>query len=170
MYKVGDEVLIKGEVIEVMNDVPYPVRVRLGSDNGGLVFTNDEVCYAEKIVKTYEMGLKDAWELANKIYDMKCDAIEEIFGVKGGFYEVIKNFTFEDCRDKIEAYEKKNEIKVGSIVKSCAGGFGIVTRIEHEKYYVLWHDGSCNSYEKGRLTNTGKMEESLKSLLRQIGE
>lgn len=176
MFKVGDEVLINGEVVEVMDAVPYPTKVKLGKGEDAYVFSNDEVCYADKIVKTYEMGLNDAWQLAKKIATetkdggIPCDDMCVMFGTDV-IPTIFANFTFEDCRDKIEAYEnEKSKIEVGSVVKSCAGGFGIVTRIEHDKYYVVWCDGSCNSYEKGRLTNTGKMEESLKSLLRQIGE
>lgn len=172
MYKVGDEVFIKGEVVEVVNDVPYPVRVRLGSDNGGIVFTNDELCYSDKIVKTYEMGLNDAWNLLKKVYDMKCDAIEEIFGVECGFYNVIRNFTFEDCRDKIEAYEKEKEIKVNDIVKvKDERGLGIVTAVcPTGVVYVLWNDGGCGDYEPCELETTGRTAEGLDLLLRQIAE
>lgn len=175
MYKVGDEVLIKGEVIEVVNDVPYPVKVRLGSDNGGLVFTNDELCYSDKIVKTYEMGLSDAWELAKKISlpvsrgGLSCDEFAKIFG---DIYtnDVFFNLTATEALAKIEVYEKEKEIKVGSIVGNCAGDFGVVTGVERERYYVVWSDGSCNSYEKERLTNTGKTTKFLKELFRQIRE
>ena len=115
-YKVGDEVFIKGEVVEVMNDVPYPVRVRLGSDNGGLVFTNDEVCYADKIVKTYEMGLNDAWKLADKVYEMRNQQRYDVFGTES--LAKVMDLSPQEALAKIEAYEKgKSEIKVGDVVE-----------------------------------------------------
>lgn len=169
MYKVGDEVLIKGEVVEVMDDVPYPVRFRLGFDNGGLVFANDEVCYADKIVKPYEMGLNDAWNLLKKIYDMKCDAIEEIFGVECGFYDVIRNFSFEYCRDKIEAYEKEKEIKVGDVVEGLSGYKAVVTVIGRDRIQVMFDDGSHTEWNPKEIKKTGKHID-IESLLKQIGE
>lgn len=177
MYKVGDEVLIKGEVIEVMNDVPYPVRVRLGSDNGGIVFTNDEVCYADKIVKTYEQGLADAWELAGKLVFSEKNGgfnvrrIEEIFGTQR-YPDVFRWFTAEEALAKIEDYERTKEIKVRSIVKDKrTGGLGVITGFNcGGQVYVMWCDGSCGLHEKDEFMNTGRMAEGLEGLLRQIGE
>lgn len=169
MYKVGDEVLIKGEVIEVMNDVPYPVRVRLGSDNGGLVFTNDEVCYADKIVKTYEQGSADAWNLLKKVYDMKCETIEQIFGVEGGFWDVIRDFTYEEALAKIEAYEKEKGIKVGDVVEGLSGYKAVVTVIGRDRIQVMFDDGSHTEWNPKDSKKTGKHID-IESLLRQIGE
>ena len=175
MYKVGDEVLIKGEVIEVMNDVPYPVRVRLGSDNGGIVFTNDEACYADKIVKTYEQGLADAWELAGKLVFSEKNGgfnvrrIEEIFGTQR-YPDVFRWFTAEEALAKIEDYERTKEIKVNSIVENSMGVLGVVTRDENTNVYVMWTDGSCGKREKKCLKNTGRTANTLTALLQQIKE
>ena len=170
MFKVGDEVLVKGEVVEVMSAVPYPTKVRFGEGEDAFVFSNDEVCYADKIVKTYADGLNDAWELAKKIYDMTCKQIEKIFDVDGGFWNVIREITVEEAIAKIEAYEKK--IKVNDIVKvkgeSC---IGIVTAVcPTGIIYVLWKDGGCGDYEPCELETTGRTAEGLEVLLRQIAE
>lgn len=171
MYKVGDEVLIKGEVIEVMNDVPYPVRVRLGSDNGGLVFTNDEVCYADKIVKTYEMGLNDAWNLAKKLVmgveDGGFDSQEviDVFG-KNRYYS-FKDLTAAEALAKIE---KEKEIKVGDVVEDEEGTKALVIDEATENTcFVFTENGCVEDWYKVDLKNTGK-KILIGDLLRQIGE
>lgn len=167
-YKVGDEVYVKGTIKEIVNGVMYPFHVEFAEMEHGH-FLRKELYKADK---NYEQGLADAWELAKKIYDMKCDAIEEIFGVKGGFYEVIRNFTFEDCRDKIEAYEKEKEIEVGDVVK--------FEGLHEEKYGVVLvrrcgtvngirADGTPFSWNKNDCTKTGKHID-IESLLKEIGE
>lgn len=163
-YKLGQGIFIKAEISNIDNiSKEYFVTLNPNSINW---VSEDKIIPMDK---TYSDGLNDAWELAKKILDMKIDVAVEVFDCTR-LFDVMDKFNPQEALAKIEAYEKEKEIKVGSIVKSCAGGFGIVTRIEHDKYYVVWRDGSCNSYELGRLTNTGKMEESLKSLLRKIGE
>lgn len=166
-YKPGDEVFIKAEITDVSDcsERPYFVAPDCRSINW---VSEDKFI---PMGKTYEMGLNDAWELLHKVYDMECDVIEEIFGVSGCFYDVIKNFTYEDCRDKIEAYEREKEIKVGSIVTGISGAKGVVTRVcGRNSFYVMWSDGSCGAPSKEDLKSAGKIAESLTDLLRQIGE
>lgn len=172
MLKVGDEVLIKGEVVEVMDAVPYPTKVKLGKGEDAYLFLNDEICFADKIVKTYSDGLSDAWELAKKIYDMTCTQIEKIFDVDGGFWNVVREITVEEALAKIEAYEKKKGIKVNDIVKvKDENGLGIVTAVcPTGIVYVLWKDGGCGDYEPCELEKTGRTAEGLEVLLRQIAE
>ena len=170
MFKAGDEVLIKAEITDVVSCGTRPYFVKPDSYSINWV-SEDKIIPMDK---TYEVGLADAWELARKVYDMKCDAIEEIFGVKGGFYEVIRNFTFEDCRDKIESYEKEKEIKVGDVVRygigEDIGKYAIVMRIEGNEFYTMYADGSC-----GRETHTEDFKKTgkhidIESLLKEIGE
>lgn len=173
MYKVGDEVLIKGEVIEVMNDVPYPVRVRLGSDNGGLVFANDEVCYANKIVKTYEMGLNDAWDLAKKIRVQQSDGgipLNEIENIFGTVYidKIFKNNTYAEALAKIEAYEKEKEIKPTDIVE-YNGKNWVVTEV-YKGEYLIWNGKKVIHTANVKKVGSAESIEPLAELLRQIGE
>lgn len=178
MYKVGDEVLIKGEVIEVMNDVPFPIKVRLGSDNGGLVFTNDEVCYADKIVKTYEQGLADAWQLAKKIVmdveDGGFDSQEviDVFG-KNRYYS-FKDLTAEEALAKIEAYEEEKEIKVGDEVVHGEGTTQIrffATLLEKNRIEGYDENGYTHAFAfpNPYIKKTGK-HIGIEGLLKQIGE
>ena len=167
MFKVGDEVLIKAKVGEVddcqLSHLSYGVFFSCG---GSAWVKEEDVVEA----KAYEKGLADAWELAKKIYDMKCDAIEEIFGVNGGFYEVIRNFTYEDCRDKIEAYEKEKEIKVGDVVEAADKHRAVVTYItDMGNAYIMFNDGRYEVWDKSYLKKVGAVD-GLHDLLRQIGE
>lgn len=167
MFKVGDEVSVKGEITKVCES-----GVVVKAHYFGEAY-NDK-SNMDLIGKTYEQGLADAWELAKKIYDMKCDAIEEIFGVKGGFYEVVRNFTFEDCRDKIEAYEKEKEIKVGDEVVHGEGSFQTkftVTFFESNKVEGFDKNGNTHSfcYPNPYIKKTGKHIE-IEGILKQIGE
>lgn len=174
MYKVGDEVLIKGEVVEVAKDVAYPIEVRLRRSTVPMLFTEEEL---ELSTKTYEMGLSDAWELAKKIVLPKTEGgfsyeeTREIFGV-GDYIINLKKFTAEEALAKIEAYEKEKEIKVKTIVETNDGSHkGVVTRVRDKgDFFVLWDNGTSDTYEKHEVKNTGKTAESLDLLLRQIGE
>lgn len=166
-FKAGDEVFIKAEITDVSgyecSERPYFVAPDIYSVNW---VSEDKIILMDK---TYEVGLADAWELARKVYDMKCDAIEEIFGVKGGFYEVIRNFTFEDCRDKIESHENEKKIKVGDVVK-YGNTVGVVTCVTFDLVSVMWKDGSTGDNWKPKdLTKTGKHID-IESLLKEIGE
>lgn len=167
-YKVNDEVLIKARI----KDMSYVDMVYVCE-----LVTNPDVCIRFKIPtecivteKTYETGLNDAWNLLKKVYDMKCDAIEEIFGVECGFYDVIRNFTFEDCRDKIEAYEKEKSVCVGDVVEDEEGTKALVIDKGTENiYFVFTENGCVEEWHKRDLKKTGK-KISIESLLKQIGE
>lgn len=169
MYKVGDEVYVKAQVVDtdVKAFESYNHKVQfLDSINNEWDWVSESAISD----KTYTQGLADAWELAKKIYDMKCDAIEEIFGVECGFYDVIRNFTFEEALDKIEVYEKEKEIKVGDVVEH--NGFkGVVVHILPDgELNIVYENGlfgaSCSEREYAK---TGKHLE-IADLLRQIGE
>ena len=169
MHKVGDEVLVRAKVVDIDTMAASKYKYNVQFEDASFEETD---WVTENVVsdKTYEQGLADAWELAKKIYDMKCDLIEEIFGVEGGFYDVIRNFTFEDCRDKIEAYEKEKEIKVGDVVE-CDGHKGVVVKaFQSGGVNIVHEDGVISvSCPARKCKKTGKHLE-VADLLRQIGE
>lgn len=120
----------------------------------------------------YVRGLSDAWELAKKIYDMKCEDVKDIF--EEGFWEIINHYTAEEALAKIEAYEKEKEIKVGDVVVKTSGAgskyIGVVTQITDAQYSVclVFSDGSTETTIASNLTKTGKHID-IESLLKQIG-
>ena len=170
MYKVGEEVLVRVKLVEYSPiDLMYLCELKDGSKY--IRFLSPAECITDK---TYVDGLKDAWELAKKIYDSPYDggltneAIEEIFGCEFG--SVARKYTAEEALAKIEAYEKEKEIKVGDVVE-CNGFKGVVLHI--------FHSGSLNIvYENGIIETLASVQEckktgkhiDIESLLRQIGE
>lgn len=171
-YKVGDEVLIKAEITDVSgyecSERPYFVAPDIYSVNW---VSEDKIIPMDK---TYVDGLRDAWELAKKIYDSPYDggltneAIEEIFGCKFG--SVTRKYTAEEALAKIEVYEKEKEIKVENVVEDEEGTKALVIDEATENTcFVFTENGCVEEWYKRDLKNTGK-KISIESLLRQIGE
>ena len=88
--------------------------------------------------KSYEQGLNDAWECANKIMNMSCGELSEIFPDSQGF-------PFEECSAseaiaKIEKYEESKKLHVGDEIKFEFGGvglynaIGVIFRIDDDGY------------------------------------
>lgn len=139
-YKVGDKVLIEGEVIEVDHSSTYAYKVEY-ADGDIEVFSEKEL-----ISKTYEdgykkgrtealgevvdcqeakynKGLQDAWELAKKICgeansknnNLTGKQLGEIFGYSHSA-TIMDNNTYQQALAKIEAYEESKAIKKGNVV------------------------------------------------------
>lgn len=164
MYKVGDEVSVKGEITKVCESGVVVKAHYFGE----AYFDRSNM---DLIGKTYEQGLADAWELARKICALKNADFDKVFGCVY-FADVFFNFTTEEALAKIEAYEsEKAEIKVGDLVEYKNTIKAVVTRIENsEEVYVLWGDGSCGKLKKNEVLKNGETAEGLSDLLRQVGE
>ncbi|MBR2408946.1 MAG: hypothetical protein IKB07_08320 [Lachnospiraceae bacterium] len=167
MFKVGDEVSVKGEITKVC-------------ESGVVVKAHyfGEVYFARSnmdvIGKTYEQGLADAWELAKKVLlgikdgGFDSNSVMDIFGRVP--YFVFKDFTAEEALAKIEAYEKEKEIKVGDVVEDEEGTKALVIDEGLENTcFVFTENGCVEDWYKVDLKKTGK-KISIGDLLRQIGE
>ncbi len=169
MFKVGDEVVLPLKIEKICNEE------LVGAKSEADVTYLFKIEEANRVLKpreskTYAQGLADAWELLKKVYDMKCETIEQIFDVEGGFWDVIRDFTYEEALAKIEAYEKGKPVCVGDVVE-CNGFKGVVLHI--------FHSGSLNIvYENGIIDTLASVQEcektgkhiDIESLLKQIGE
>ena len=161
MYKVGDEVLVKATVEKVADDY-----VRIYAEGFGE--RNFSLEYAPIEQKTYTQGLADAWELAKRLYAFEPDEREKMLGYQS-MKAILEDLTPEYVMDKIEAYEKGKEIKVGNEVR-CGNVYGVVTYSKNGYASVMWKDGSIgDECECKDLTKTGTHID-IESLLRQIGE
>lgn len=162
MFKVGDEVQIKGKVVAVdieRSGFPYWV-----SAPHGMGYWLSE---ADINDKTYEKGLADAWELAKKLANLSSNEFAEIFGAKG-LYSIVCCFSYEEALAKIEAYKK--EIKVGDVVEDEEGTKALVIDEATENTcFVFTENGCVEDWYKMDLKKTGN-KISIESLLRQIGE
>ena len=164
-YKVGDEVLVKAKIARV-DEIDNALSYEVTTNHLGLIWVaEDEIAKSEH----YARGLSDAWELARKIYNTNIADIDKIFGVNGGFYEVMRDFTAEEALAKIDAYEREKEIKVGDVVR-VGNNYGVVTWLKNGWASVLWDDGSTHDdYKSKDLTKTGKHID-IEGLLKEIGE
>ena len=169
MFKVGDEVQIKGKVVAIEIErcgLPYWVGV-----SNGMGYWLSE---ADITDKTYEKGLADAWELAKKIqYGLTRAQLENIFGTDNES-RIMDMYTSEEALAKIEAYEKEKEIKVGDEVVHGIGGCEtrfIVTSMSDGMIRGFDSNGITHSFTFPNrfITKTGKHID-IESLLRQIGE
>ena len=171
-YKTGDEVWVKAKVLSVDSTDKHPYEIGIVESKYGETDWVGEIDIADK---TYAQGLYDAWELAKKIYHAPCDggySADEIKNIFGCTIGIMSKFTAEEALAKIEAYEKEKEIKVKTIVETHDGSHkGVVTLVrEKGDFFVLWDNGTSDTYEKHEVKSTGRTAESLESLLRQIGE
>ena len=98
MYKVGDEVWVKGKVMDVDEESMHPYEVLITNSRHGECDWIKEIGISDK---TYEQGLNDAWELAKKIVmgveDGGFDSQEviDVFG-KNRYYS-FKDLTAEEA-------------------------------------------------------------------------
>lgn len=168
-FKPGDEVFIRAEVTDICpsSERPYFVAPDKYSVNW---VSEDKIIPADK---TYADGLKDAWELAKKIYDTTHADRNKIFGMDNscnGIKNVFEMFTPEEALAKIEAYEKEKEIKVGDVVEDEEGTKALVIDEATENTcFVFTENGCVEDWYKMDLKKTGN-KISIESLLRQIGE
>lgn len=169
MYKVGDEVLIKAEIMDIHEGLENPYFVQ--ADNRFINWVSED-----KIIpmdKTYADGLNDAWELAKKIVlgikdgGFDSNRVMDVFGFTP--YYVLREFTVAEAIAKIETYEKEKEIKVGDVVSdNCS--FGLVTRKEGGLLYVMMADGSCGEDEEPESWHKTGKHIDIEGILKQIGE
>lgn len=178
-YKAGDTVLIQGVVTEVDEDSEnsaYKLTTKVSFDafSGSCIWlSEDELFELPKQDKTYEQGLEDAWELARKLYEMKLEKLQEVFGGFETELEVIQHLTPQEALAKLKAYEEESEIKVGDVVSN---GTHVLLCVKEDYgygyFYFLDKDGSHifltkENLKKSKFTKTGKHID-IESLLEQI--
>lgn len=167
-YKIGDIVLVEAEIVETSPGEPgYLVKTERGSDKW---------VYEREIhpmdSRTYEDGLNEAWELAQKVAmlpadgGLKAENIREIFDV-GALAEAFKRNTYTEAVTKIAAWEDSKQIHVGDVVEtSCETG--IVTNFASDWVTVLLSTGAALCVPRENITKTGRHID-IAGLLAEIG-
>lgn len=124
----------------------------------------------------YEKGLNDGrnevWELAKKLYEMKIEQLQEVFGAFETELEVMNYLTPQEALAKLEVYEKEqNEIKVGDVVTVCGEKGIVVGYLCGLEEYEVWMDGYGRPQRicKNEIKKTGKHID-IQSILEQIKE
>lgn len=182
-FKIGDEVVIEGKVIGTDGNLSkYPITVEF-KDKNYAVFNENCLILADK---TYEQGLKDAWELVKKMInkDWTFADVRDCFGLdvnlKTGV-EVAReifNIPYHEALARFEAYKKEKEIKVGDVIRlrgveavvTCIypdgkfDGLKITADDKHGRLGGAYAGYSLSSWEK-----TGNHID-LSSILAEIGK
>lgn len=162
MYKVGDEVLINAKIDKVDSESSLPYLIKLGSM--GRIWTEEKELLD---CKTYSDGLKDAWELVEKIYTLEPDEREKMLGYQS-MKAILEDLSAEYVADKIEAYEKEKEIKPTDIVE-YNGKNWVVTEV-YKGEYSIWNGKKVIHTANVKKVGSAESIEPLAELLRQIGE
>lgn len=184
-YKVGDSVWVK-ETIEDLDIIDNSYF--MGCEKGGW-FGEDDILgktdesSAKLLLEAgrsdcYKAGMREAWKLALELRYMDYSDKLEIFGLKRDerdkWGEIMENYTPQEVKAKIKAWEKaKEEIKVGDVCECRANGNiyrAVCLRIENNKGMFLYDDVSVS----GRLENLFDWEKTgrhidIQSVLEQIG-
>lgn len=132
-FKAGDKVLLEVKVIEVAEHL---AKVEF-ADGVTFWYVSETLIPANR---TYEQGLKDAWELAKKMvlntYDGGIDAkeLEKMFGVQDS-YTIFKENDVKDVLAKVEAYKKEKEIKQWDVVEYGRNNIKILVTEINEKTF-----------------------------------
>ena len=145
-FNVGDKVYLECEVIDKdMSDNTHQLKYKTWHDNELQTdFVKNDVLHSTD--ELYNKGLNDGWELAKKIVVSPTNGgytAGELLKIFGTMESILNAYTPQEALAKVKAYEERNEIKVGDVVrlKDCCVE-GIVTRVDSRNIYRLFKDGS----------------------------
>lgn len=176
-YKVGDEVLVKVQIVED------------GLFGYGLKTTDGILITVKKdgVIPIPDMTAEEAWEIVRKIiYEvsdggMTLDELRSVYGTSD-YQEILNHYSPQQAKDKIEEWEAEKEIKVGDVVTitnndptSITNGktvhTGVITSTHPDNYYdIILGDGLAWSYVDGeKIKKTGRHID-IDELLKEIGE
>lgn len=167
-YEVGDEVLVRARIIRSYADGKYIIEI----NEDGYYKTFDHK--GNDIFPYPSMTAEEAWEISKKLFsDYSNSELDEIFG-KGWSYPKLMEMTPQQAKERIEAWEEKNEIKVGDEVipkkdHYRSGERGLVVFIGSRGKIGVIHTGNDFTwYEKESIEKTGRHID-IGGLLEQIG-
>ena len=164
-YKVGEEVLVKARIIEDC------IGICGLKTQEGIVFNAKK----ENLLPIPDMTAEEAWEIARKIVLLENEGgipakdMVHMFGVKFP-RDIVREYSVQEVKTKIEAWEAEKEIKVGDEVDVC-GDKGIVTSFgtDGDALHVLYFDGIVNAYRRDKDVKKTGRHSDIEGLLKQIG-
>ena len=172
-FKVGDKALVEMSVVgwdKINGD--YQIRPKADTRN---FWASKETVHP--LEKTYEDGLREAWETARLIEMEKASGgldigdLTSIFGTNITPY-IFRDNTAQEAAAKIAEWERKQEIRIGDILQDKDTGKEVVVSHtesrEAKNIFVIFPDGSCGECEAKDFTKTGRTID-IAALLAQIG-
>lgn len=165
-YKVGDEVLVKVKIAGCTSSERCMIKV----DRTEL-FVNEEA-----IIPIPDMTAEEAWEIAKKLKQMNEDELLEVFRTNVE-HLVLKDFSPQQAKARIEAWEAEKEIKVGDVVRVTLGKLdegetdtALITWVHENNWYdLIMKNGLGWTYVNGeRIKKTGRHID-IDGILKQIG-
>lgn len=162
-YKTGDYLI--AEVIGGGDDGVYLKGL-------GYVYDKD-LGHTEKYdPNEAEKAAQEAWDLARKIVLLIADGgytietLKDIFGTIAP-YDIMKAYaSYADAKAKVDAYEQRNQIKVGDVVKRDNGDEILVTRVwSGDMVDGIMKSGRTTSSILKEVVKTGKLCDSLSEWL-----
>ena len=162
-YKVGDKFMLEIERVTENDDWPYEIKGR-----------NER--YSDSYFESYEkvdMSAEEAWEVAKKLFaDYSNRELDEIFG-DGWSYSKLMEFTAQQAKANIEAWEKLKEIQTGDVVQHIDNPdikILVTRRYKDGTYNGI--DGSGATFSgmsKGKWKKTG-LHYDIESILKKFKE
>lgn len=162
-YKVGDKFLQEVEIKHIHKDssAQFPYRV----ESNGSYCSEKEL---DKMRRPDDMTAEEAWEIARKLCNMEGDERMVILGNK--YYhmaEVYEDFTPQQAKIKIEAWEAAKEIKVGDVVEAEGGIKAVVMDIQRQTFGVFTENGCIEEWYKSKVVKT-RHHIDIDGLLKQV--
>ena len=174
--KVGDKVLIEAEIIGKDKEL-YCVAADINGANPIWIEKDETRKFILKNDKTYKDGLREAWEMAQRIAYFDIDdpdaitdeKLEEIFGTDDE-KTIFMDCTAQEAAAKIAEWEAKQEIHVNDEVRIKSNGIrGVVlSSYDDGRIDVLFKNSSHDIYKASDLVKTGRTID-IAGLLAQIG-
>lgn len=179
-YKVGDEVLIKGKVVDTGEpyNTNYPYEIVFDDDDMVVSWSEwfsitSVVGMASDLVKsedqkTYEQGLNDAWEMAKLISSMPLSKVMEIFNGSSMGY-ITNQYSAQEAINKYNEWKESNDFKMGDIVEYDIGA-GLDDKYE-EIHRAIFYSETEDAYWVLRDQCLAPQSISKKDFkLRKVGE
>ena len=167
-------------------DADYDIQTcRVDSENGKDKYT---LCYCEKcgqvfvmeIAKTYtepdRKAIEDeVWEFAREMISTSEHEVSKMWGCVTNFGEVMHNTTYQEAKEKYEAWKKqKDEIRVGDEI-DIDGEITVVTMINKYGEILSVDCGGMTYYyhmesQLKRAKKTGRHFYEVEDLLKKMGD
>lgn len=127
---------------------------------------------AEPDINAIKIAQEEAWKFANNISRRMSIGQREVCFGHGLISNILNALTYQEAKDKYEAYEKKAVLKIQLYdeLLNDDGNKGVVVGENDDYYNVLWWNGSCGILYKNSddFKKSGERHPEIADLLKQL--